>query len=69
MKFKEHRDIKRLTVKCSEYDGDALIVETREDGHPGLYVSASGVFLSRKKAIKLALAILDELEPLHTWRS
>jgi hypothetical protein len=71
-KSKEDRDVKSVRVKDGW--GDELILNWLEsDNDMFVYVGGSvGVQLKRSKAIKLALAILDELapgqlDPGHTW--
>lgn len=73
MKFKklpENDEVTGFKVTCASADGTILRVETRADGKKGLYLGVDsdnaghfvdGVFLSRSKALKLAWAIIDEL--------
>lgn len=56
MKFKKQGGIRRLAAR-----DEALIIETREDGKPGLFIMCDGTFLTRGKALKLAWAIIEEL--------
>jgi hypothetical protein len=63
MKFKKIKgdDYKFLNTRNPE-----LVIETRADGKPGLYISAHYVFITRAKALKLAWAIINELDPSYS---
>jgi hypothetical protein len=71
MKFKKSGS----SCSCLEYldyAGDSLEIAVRRDdaGGPRVYIKAGEggyVSMGRKRAIKLALAILDELDPTSTW--
>jgi hypothetical protein len=72
MKFKKLKDVlawaddaplRGITIK--DGDGDIVEAQTRADGKAGLFVwtDTRGVFLTRSKALKLAWAIIEELDP------
>lgn len=66
MKFKSRYKglCKGITIR-DRTDGAELVVETREDGKTGLFIlSEAGIFLTKSKALKLAYAILQEMDPL-----
>jgi hypothetical protein len=65
VKFKnDNGDLRNITIPCASKDGTELLVQTRADGKKGLFIIGDGVLLSRAKALKLAYAILDELDPV-----
>jgi hypothetical protein len=66
MKFKKSKydaDIREIIVKEKGYPEITLVVQTRADGKPGLFIESSGFFVTPKQALKLAWAIIDELNP------
>jgi hypothetical protein len=66
MKFKHVKGAQYKYLSIKGEDGDKLDVETREDGKPGLFVFLNdndGFELKRTKALELAWAIIDELNP------
>jgi hypothetical protein len=49
--------------------GDELRVETRMDSKSGLFIAAeAGMLLTKSKALKLAWAMIDELDPTDEYR-
>jgi hypothetical protein len=69
MKFKKDRDDSTVRgLDITDKFGDTLVVRRyAEGGSRGLYVGVNdgeAVFLSRAKALKLAYAIISELDPI-----
>jgi hypothetical protein len=68
MKFKKSEfdgDVREIIVKEKGGADSTLVVQTREDGKPGLFINTNdgGIFLTGKQSLKLAWAIIDELNP------
>lgn len=70
MKFKPLKcDPSLWGIEIKDSDGDALEVQTRSDNKKGLffYTRGPGVMLTKSKALKLAHAIIAELDPENMW--
>jgi hypothetical protein len=64
MKFKKvkgEEGLKRITI--TDTDGDVLVAETSRWRKDGIYIRNARCHLSRSKALKLAWAIIGELDP------
>jgi hypothetical protein len=67
MKFKYIMDEACRRMECKSVCGSSFTVETFDDGGPGLAFIVNGqmVEVSDRRALKLAWAIIDELNTHH----